>query len=116
MISFTYLLIISAGSPLPPEAPKEPKEPSGAPPPSQPTVKNIHNDAGTYSSNTPYPDHGIILRTLNYIEMDVISGSIVSRSPYPNDDMCDTQPPSKRERAVISQALHNIENNFRSMF
>ncbi|CAH4031889.1 optic atrophy 3 protein homolog [Pieris brassicae] len=68
-------------------------------------------------SSTPYPNNGIILKSLNYIQMDVLNSLFVQLNT------CEQQVKPKdsknsytRERAVLSEALYNLENNFRSLF
>lgn len=94
----------------------------GAPaiPPGQPRPKNCsqsirHNG---HVTPTPYPDKGIILQSLNYIQMDVFS-SVFPHSKSEEQDKTSVEKMNinqKRENAVLSEALHNIENNFRSLF
>ncbi|KAL4717951.1 hypothetical protein ACJJTC_001369 [Scirpophaga incertulas] len=69
------------------------------------------------SSHTPYPNNGIILQSLNYIQMDVFS------SFFPNENI---NIPKKRQdtkhqqhshkHALLSETLHSLEKNFRSLF
>ncbi|XP_041969098.1 optic atrophy 3 protein homolog [Aricia agestis] len=66
---------------------------------------------------TPYPDKGLILQSLNYIQMDVFSSFFTKTS---HTEITQTEKPSKndykREPAVVSHALNDIENNLRSLF
>ncbi|XP_073944699.1 optic atrophy 3 protein homolog [Choristoneura fumiferana] len=100
-----------------------PNGPSGgapAVPPVQTKPKNcsqsIRHDG--HVTPTPYPDKGIILQSLNYIQMDVFC----SVFPHSKTEEHDTKSEEKlkinqkRENAVLSEALYNIENNFRSLF
>lgn len=89
------------------------------PPPAPPKPQNISHimEYNISSSPTPYPDKGVILQSLNYIQMDVFSSffnysSEISR----NENIERPQTHIKREPALLSEALHNIENNFRSLF
>lgn len=86
-----------------------------------PTPKNLSYELDKCNKTaTPYPNNGIILQSLNYIQMDVFS------SLFPNDSYKETKSTDekherpatnlKREPAVVSEALYNIENNFRSLF
>ncbi|CAK1550517.1 unnamed protein product [Leptosia nina] len=99
------------------------KKPSSPQPPnmnpvgtSPPKVEKISHAAQNYS--TPFPSNGLILSSLNYIQMDVLSTYFVhsekkeqetERKPIENKN-------HRREQAVLSEALHNIENDFRSLF
>ncbi|CAH0400517.1 unnamed protein product [Chilo suppressalis] len=86
-----------------------------------PKLENINNNLtpcdNTMLSNTPYPNKGLILQSLNYIQMDVFS------SLFPDDtseNIQETQDKAqfhnRRESAFLSQTLYNIENNFKSLF
>ncbi|GBP24341.1 Putative OPA3-like protein CG13603 [Eumeta japonica] len=86
---------------------------------------NTDIEIKTISYSIPYPDNGIILKSLNYIQMDVLSSSIFSKEengkvinePISNSNVNKVELTiTKRESAVLSEALHNIENNFRSLF
>ncbi|VVC91531.1 unnamed protein product [Leptidea sinapis] len=66
------------------------------------------------TSAIPYPSNGIILQSLNYIQMDAVHSLFVHDSDkekqnYESNDY-------KREPALLTATLHNIENNFRSLF
>ncbi|KAG6462253.1 hypothetical protein O3G_MSEX013143 [Manduca sexta] len=111
-----------------PTGPPPSRDPTGQmpPPPSSPAgqaPKKPENISHTpyYNSmlvnNTPYPNSGIILQSLNYIQMDAFS------SLFPKDDVTrevivekEKVANNKREPAVLSTALYSIENNFRSLF
>lgn len=67
-------------------------------------------------ASTPYPDKGVILQSLNYIQMDVFSSYFNLEQDENNIRVEKTQSYSKREPALVTEALHNIENNFRSLF
>ncbi|XP_023935841.2 optic atrophy 3 protein homolog [Bicyclus anynana] len=109
------------GKKLPPSPPPA-NVPSGpTPPPTPPTPKpqNINHimDYSRTASLTPYPDKGVILQSLNYIQMDVFSSYFNgSNINDPNQRVDNTQTYYKREPALLSEALHNIENNFTSLF
>lgn len=82
------------------------------PPPLQPKLAPTNS----VRTPTPYPNNGIILQSLNYIQMDVFS------SIFANNN-ADTAPVEgkqvasyKRETAFLSEALCSLENNFRSLF
>ncbi|XP_073950387.1 putative OPA3-like protein CG13603 [Choristoneura fumiferana] len=113
----------SQTEPTGPTGPSGPNGPSGgapAVPPVQTKPKNcsqsIRHDG--HVTPTPYPDKGIILQSLNYIQMDVFC----SVFPHSKTEEHDTKSEEKlkinqkRENAVLSEALYNIENNFRSLF
>ncbi|KAM3955036.1 optic atrophy 3 protein homolog [Aphomia sociella] len=111
---------ISGQKPNPPP----PATPSSLPPPPPPptaatpqNVKHVISYEDTPVTYTPYPNKGIILQSLNYIQMDALSSlfpSKDSKCKIPEDEKPVSQP--RREPAVLSQALYNIENNFRSLF
>lgn len=71
-------------------------------------------------TSTPYPNNGVILQSLNYIQMDAFS----SLFPHNNNENLrkeeaiteEKQQTQMRESAVLTSALVNIENNFRSLF
>lgn len=97
----------------PPNFPKGPTEGAKNPP----IVRNIDN-VKEQSVHTPYPDQGIILKSLNYIQMDVIS-SLLFKEDSARDKVIyekHHQPNIKRDTAVLTEALHEIEHNFRSLF
>lgn len=82
------------------------------PPPVQPKVTPAH----TVKTPTPYPNKGIILQSLNYIQMDVFS-SMFANNNVKNAPVEGKPAVSyKRETALLSEALHHLENNFRSLF
>ncbi|XP_068619214.1 optic atrophy 3 protein homolog [Battus philenor] len=101
--------------PSPSPASKEPSIQSPSSASSAPIPHNVNHNRH-FITVTPYPDKGIILQSLNYIQMDAFS------SLFNNKLETETKPPPKtsknheREPAILSQALYNIENNFRSMF
>ncbi|KAJ0173603.1 hypothetical protein K1T71_010752 [Dendrolimus kikuchii] len=99
------------------------QHPSSAPTvPAPPIPQNIINEkyytADPVAPSTPYPNNGIILQSLNYIQMDAFSSlfpkSITNEQNEP--EIVEKPYTNKRETAVLSAALHNIENNFRSLF
>lgn len=96
--------------------PKVPETKRPTPPPAKP--ENINHSMNNYTySGTPYPNNGIILQSLNYIQMDVLSSLFVQAET--NDREVQSSINNKnyrREHALLSEALHNIENNFRSLF
>ncbi|CAK1583686.1 unnamed protein product [Parnassius mnemosyne] len=102
--------------------PSTPKGPTDQGPPSAPSAQTPQNISLTKHSNvsvtpTPYPDKGIILQSLNYIQMDAFSSlfnnAIVTGT---KTHTAESSANHKRQPAILSQALHNIENNFRSLF
>ncbi|XP_047994141.1 putative OPA3-like protein CG13603 [Leguminivora glycinivorella] len=109
----------------PPKPPAGQKSPKGTPmqppaneqPParSQECDKMIRHEAQLLS--TPYPDKGLILQSLNYIQMDVFS-SIFPHSRREEEKKHEEKKiqSQKRDNAVLSEALYNIENNFKSLF
>ncbi|CAB3245757.1 unnamed protein product [Arctia plantaginis] len=113
---------------VPPPTIKEPSLPKPmSPPPKPPTVCDPKISDMTYDrhdniivTSTPYPNNGVILQSLNYIQMDAFS----SLFPYNNSgDLSKEEPISDekqqthmRESAILTSALVNIENNFRSLF
>ncbi|XP_072929848.1 optic atrophy 3 protein homolog [Epargyreus clarus] len=111
---------------LPPQPP--PSAPSGPSPPPAGVVplptpvipQNVHMKY--YSSpitTTPYPDKGLILKSLNYIQMDVFS-SFFKHTDEPKIKQTVEHTPkqqqTKYQPAVLSEALSNIESTFRSLF
>lgn len=100
-----------------PNGPATPASPAAPPVPSKPQNINYVADYDVYTSPALYPDQGVILQSLNYIQMDVFSSFFSpSQEKESNQRVDKPQPQPKREPAVLSQALHNIENNFRSLF
>lgn len=94
--------------------------PAGPVLPSSPKPQNITN-VKQFDKNvpaTPYPNEGIVLQSLNYIQMDAFS------SLFPKHSISKHIEPKveekvfthKREPAIVSSALYNIENNFISLF
>ncbi|XP_038206653.1 optic atrophy 3 protein homolog [Zerene cesonia] len=116
-------LIHSIGDKKPDDPPKNPsqKPPGGSPPgitspPIQPKTENI-SYSHYIQSSAPYPNNGIILQSLNYIQMDVLSSIFVNQSPeQERKKVVEKNNNCQREPAILSEALHNIENNFRSLF
>lgn len=56
---------------------------------------------------------------MNYIQMDAFSSLFPKNSVNNNGESDDTETivtTQKREPAILSVALYNIENNFRSLF
>ncbi|XP_047537015.1 optic atrophy 3 protein homolog [Vanessa atalanta] len=98
----------------PPSGPALPESPKVPPKP-----QNIGHivEYNIHISPAPYPDDGVILKSLNYIQMDVFSSFFSNsngKESTQNVERATTQP--KREPALLSETLHNIENNFRSLF
>lgn len=118
-VSINLWIVITGGKKLPPTPPvtsAPPTPPPSPPTPSKPqTIHHIMEYSRTPTS-TPYPDKGVILQSLNYIQMDVFSSYFNSNQNDTNITVEKTQTFSKREPALVSEALHNIENNFRSLF
>lgn len=105
---------------IPPSTPSPPCP--EAPKPQKISYPDTYYDDTIIVTATPYPNKGVILKSLNYIQMDAFS------SLFPNFDRKDVDHEetntateanafnSKREPAILSSALYNIENNFRSLF
>lgn len=108
--------IFTDDKPLPP--PQSPGQ-SGTPPssPGAPVVQKINNSG---VASTPYPNKGVILQSLNYIQMDAFSTlfpkNSVTISNNDTQQIEETKIDHQRHHAVLTAALHNIENNFRSLF
>ncbi|KOB57704.1 putative OPA3-like protein [Operophtera brumata] len=105
-------------SPPPPKdgSPSQPPPPPAAP---TPVPQNISQPAyyPDYTPPTPYPNKGIILQSLNYIQMDAFSSLFPKTSViHDGDENEEKLNTHKREPAILSAALYNIENNFRSLF
>ncbi|XP_050353972.1 optic atrophy 3 protein homolog [Nymphalis io] len=98
----------------PPNGPALPASP--LPPPKPQNISHIV-DYNVHISPAPYPNEGVILQSLNYIQMDVFS-SFFSNSNGNESTQRIEKPKTqhKREPALLSEALHNIEHNFRSLF
>ncbi|XP_013184581.1 putative OPA3-like protein CG13603 [Amyelois transitella] len=107
--------------PILPPLPAGPSQP----PPQSPATPNLQNmniapvasHDNSQFTHTPYPNRGIILQSLNYIQMDVLS------SLFPSNNVNKERAPEekavvhhRRDKAVLSEALYDIENNFRSLF
>lgn len=65
---------------------------------------------------TPYPNKGIILQSLNYIQMDVFSSIFANNNVKTATAEGKPAATIKRETGLLSEALYNIENNFKSLF
>ncbi|XP_026742991.1 putative OPA3-like protein CG13603 [Trichoplusia ni] len=110
----------------PPTLPKEPPvlaPPAIAPPqPTKPECVNYDRYDSVIVTATPYPNNGLILQSLNYIQMDAFSSLFPnnhSNNVLVEEKNTKTEEKAfnpKRESAILSEALHNIENNFRSLF
>lgn len=99
-----------------------------SPPPTPPSPKphNINNirtcDDSFPVAQTPYPNKGIILQSLNYIQMDVFSSLFPNTSTTCSNAVTEksikenSQNHLRREPAFLSETLYNIENDFRSLF
>lgn len=99
---------------------KTPSTPE-VPKPQNVSYQDTHYDSVIVTA-TPYPNKGFILQSLNYIQMDAFS-SLFSNNNNNNVVLEKTNTSSeekafnpKREPAILSSALSNIENNFRSLF
>ncbi|XP_026760638.1 optic atrophy 3 protein homolog [Galleria mellonella] len=106
-----------------PTQPSSPAAPGNQPPPAPPTaatpqnMNHIRNYEDMPVTYTPYPNKGIILQSLNYIQMDALSSLFPCNGS--KRDISEEDKPIQQHRrgpAVLSQALYNIENNFRSLF
>ncbi|CAH2094584.1 unnamed protein product [Euphydryas editha] len=103
-----------------PSGPATPSTPATPPVPPKPQNINHIVEYNVRTSPAPYPNRGVILQSLNYIQMDVFSSFFcpsnerVEKRVNQRVEKPLTQP--KRESAVLSEALQNIENNFRSLF
>ncbi|CAH2045302.1 unnamed protein product, partial [Iphiclides podalirius] len=86
--------------------------------PSVPVPQNISNTRYTNNSitPTPYPNKGVILSSLNYIQMDAFTSLFNHTTEKTHQSVPETTTNQKREPAILSQALYNIENNFKSLF
>ncbi|XP_011550542.3 putative OPA3-like protein CG13603 isoform X1 [Plutella xylostella] len=97
---------------------------SGAQPGKTPPVTNCdYIIEKTPLAHTPYPNTGFILRSLNYIQMDVLSSSaftgtatnkVIEKTAKPEGKPAVTT--RRRDQAIVTGALNNIENDFRSLF
>ncbi|XP_059053262.1 optic atrophy 3 protein homolog [Achroia grisella] len=101
-----------------PEPPSDQTPPG--PPTASPSSQNISHNRNYEDMplpHTPYPNKGIILQSLNYIQMDVLS-SLFPYNGSKQNIYIEEKPVQQHRRgpAVLSQALYNIENNFRSLF
>lgn len=107
---------LSGTKPIPP--PPSSSGPTGpSQPPLLPKPQNISSTLQYIPVNsTPYPNEGVILQSLNYIQMDVFSSFFNNSINERNRRIERPQSHIKREPAVLSEALYNIENNFRSLF
>lgn len=110
---------------IPPPTLKEPPmlTPPPTPPPEAPKPKNMNYDSydGIIVTATPYPNNGLILQSLNYIQMDAFSSLFPNNNNRVVVEENKTKAEEKafnykREPAILSSALYNIENNFRSLF
>lgn len=108
---------ISVGEKAPSNAPVN--KPQSTPPSSDSIKLPPHNLSYELDDTptTPYPNKGIILQSLNYIQMDAVSFLFPRDSekinPNVNEERVGNQ---KCQPAILSTALHNIEYNFRSLF
>lgn len=82
------------------------------PPPLQPKLAPTNS----IKTPTPYPNKGIILQSLNYIQMDVFSSIFANNVTIAPVEEGKPVASYKRETALLSEALCNLENNFRSLF
>lgn len=113
-----FILSIAGGIKPTPSAPSSNAAIGPTQAPAPPKPQNINHTPQYISvSQTPYPNEGVILQSLNYIQMDVFS-SFFSNSIENERNQRIERPQNyiKREPAVLSEALHNIENNFKSLF
>ncbi|CAG9565500.1 unnamed protein product [Danaus chrysippus] len=98
-----------------PSGPKP--NPTPPTPPPVITIRPQNLSSSMEYSSTPYPNNSVILQSLNYIQMDVFSAFFNRSSNSENIQRVDKmQATSKREPALLSETLHNLENNFRSLF
>uniref|UniRef100_A0A2A4JLU2 OPA3-like protein n=1 Tax=Heliothis virescens TaxID=7102 RepID=A0A2A4JLU2_HELVI len=115
---------------IPPPVLKEPPVlvPSATPPP-PPTPPTETQNVSHYAKHlehptmtaTPYPNKGLILQSLNYIQMDAFSSLFPNNNNVVvleenNKNVEEKAFVAKREPAILLSALHNIENDFRSLF
>ncbi|XP_063831328.1 optic atrophy 3 protein homolog [Ostrinia nubilalis] len=103
---------------VPPIA-NEPSQPPPTSPPSSPKPQNMSNVRQpeiNISTYTPYPNMGIILQSLNYIQMDVFTSLFPENGAKKEDNTDGKQQQYRREPALLSATLYNIENNFKSLF
>ncbi|KAJ8723888.1 hypothetical protein PYW07_007868 [Mythimna separata] len=104
---------------VPPSTPPQPTP--EAPKPQNISHVDSYHDTVIITA-TPYPNKGLILQSLNYIQMDAFSSlfpnynnkAVVHEETKTATEANAFNP--KREPAVLSSALYNIENNFRSLF
>lgn len=98
----------------PPSIPPPPSM-TEMPPPPLPVQPKL---APTNSVKTPshYPNKGIILQSLNYIQMDVFSSIFANNNMKPAPAEGKPVASYKRETAFLSDTLNSLENNFRSLF
>lgn len=116
------MLFVSGGK-KPSINPPISNEPSKPPPTgssSGPKVQNLNNikqEIEITTAHTPYPNMGVILQSLNYIQMDVFS-SLFPENGSKKEEIVEEKPQNlfRREPALLSETLYNIENNFRSLF
>lgn len=105
---------------VPPPTPPPTPTTSEAPKPQNISHQDTHNSI--IVAATPYPNKGLILQSLNYIQMDAFSSLFLNNNSS-HDILQETNKATeekaftpKREPAILSSALYNIENNFRSLF
>nr|XP_021186384.2 putative OPA3-like protein CG13603 [Helicoverpa armigera] len=103
----------------PPASPPAPATPA----PQTPTPQNVsHYEQHEHAvmTATPYPNKGLILQSLNYIQMDAFSSLFPNNNNVVLEENNKTVEErafiAKREPAILSSALYNIENDFRSLF
>ncbi|XP_012544433.2 putative OPA3-like protein CG13603 [Bombyx mori] len=109
------------GDQAPKNSPSSDKDSTNGRSPPDATLNNhvpehINHNSPTLSP-TPYPNKGLILQSLNYIQMDAFSSFFPkNNTEYEKERDEDKFTRNRREPAVLSGILHNIENNFRSLF
>lgn len=106
---------------LPKQPDTPPKGPTTVPSSSAPPAKVNFNIFDAPSGiQTPYPNSGFIMQSLNYIQMDVFSsafsGTASSYQAPVTHGRKVTPSLLLREPAVITGTLHAIENEFKSLF
>lgn len=85
-------------------------------PPPPPSVQPKVVATNSVKTPTPYPNKGIILQSLNYIQMDVFSSMFANNNVKTAPVEGKPVASHKRETALLSEALSHLENNFRSLF
>lgn len=87
--------------------------------PLKPQNMNYQTYSKDIITSTPYPNNGVILQSLNYIQMDVFSSLFPNSNKKEEDEseINNIKPQQhQREPAILTSSLHHIEHNFRSLF